>query len=122
MNGPSPEAARVEEARIRAVLCQAAAGYLLPVVQCRSAVRGSGGRRRLLALPARRGLAHLKPLPSHLAGRTLALRRDHLPGKGTLQVKRVPQPICRDILGAKLKQEQIGHDRHGDRALDAREI
>lgn len=31
--------------------------------------------------------ADLKPLPSHLVGRTLALGRDHLPGKRGLQAK-----------------------------------
>ena len=40
-----------------------------------------------------RCFAQLKPLPSHLTGRTLRLRLDHLPGKGPSQVERTPQGV-----------------------------
>jgi hypothetical protein len=68
---------------------------------------------------ALRGFAHVEPLPSHLTGRTRALRLDDLPGKRPLQAKRAPQPVCRDVLGPQLQQAQRGHERHRHRALDA---
>jgi hypothetical protein len=37
--------------------------------------------------------AHLKPLPSHVSGGTLALGLDHLPGKRALQAKRAPRTV-----------------------------
>jgi hypothetical protein len=66
-----------------------------------------------------RGFAYLKPLPSHLVGRTLALRLDDLPRKRPLQPKRAPRGVRRDVFGMQPEQEQIGHDGHGDRAFHA---
>ena len=65
-----------------------------------------------------RGCTHLEPLPSHLTGRTLALRLDDLPCKRPLQAKRAPRPVCGDVSGPPFEQEQIGHDRHRHRALN----
>jgi hypothetical protein len=61
--------------------------------------------------------AHLKPLPSQLASRTLTLRLDHFPGELTLQLKRAPRSVCRNVLGLEPEQEQIRHDRYGDGAF-----
>jgi hypothetical protein len=63
------------------------------------------------------GFGQLKAFSSHLTGRALVLRLDYFPGKGALQTKRAPRPVCEDIFGVQLEQEQIGHDRHRDRAL-----
>jgi hypothetical protein len=59
-----------------------------------------------------RGFTHLEPLASHPSGRTLTLGLHHLPGKRALQAKRAPRSVRRDVFGAQLEQEQIGHDRH----------
>jgi hypothetical protein len=67
-------------------------------------------------------IAQLKPLPSHLVGRTLALSQGDLPGKRPLQAKRAPWTVCRDVLHPEVEQEQIGHDRHGYGALDAADL
>ena len=61
---------------------------------------------------ALRSFAHLEPLPRQLTGRTLALCLDDLPGKRSLQAKRAPWPVCRDVFGPQLEQEQIGDDRY----------
>jgi hypothetical protein len=65
-----------------------------------------------------RGFAHLEPLASDLVCRTLTMFLDHLPSEGPLQPKRTPWAVCWDVLGMQLEQQQIGHDRHGHRALD----
>jgi hypothetical protein len=40
-----------------------------------------------------RSFAHLHPLSSHLTGRTLALRLDHLSCQRTLQAERAPRSV-----------------------------
>jgi hypothetical protein len=65
-----------------------------------------------------RSFSHLKLLPRHLPGRTLALRLHQLPGKGTLQAKGAPWAVCWDVLGAQVEQEQIHHDGYGHGAFD----
>jgi hypothetical protein len=55
--------------------------------------------------------AHLEPLPSHLTGRTRALRLDDLPGKRPLQAKRAPRPVGCGLglpLFPKLPQYPLG--------------
>jgi hypothetical protein len=64
-----------------------------------------------------RSFARLEPLASDLAGRTLTLPLDHLPGKGPLQATRAPRAVCRNVLGMQLEQQQISHDRQRDRAF-----
>jgi hypothetical protein len=66
-----------------------------------------------------RGFAYLKPLPSHLVGRTLALRLDDLPRTRPLPPKRAPRAVRRDVFGMQPEQAQRGHDGHGDRACHA---
>jgi hypothetical protein len=55
---------------------------------------------------ASREFAHLNPLTSHLAGRTLALGLGYFPGEGALQAKHAPRAVCREILRPKLEQTQ----------------
>ncbi len=64
-----------------------------------------------------RYFAQLKPLPGQLAGRTLTLSLEHLPGKRALQAKGAPWAVCWDILGLEFEQEQIRHDRYGHGAF-----
>jgi hypothetical protein len=68
------------------------------------------------------GFPQLEPLPSHVPGRTLALRLCYLRGKRALQAKRTPRAIRRNILGLELEQEQVGHNRHRDRAFDSSHV
>jgi hypothetical protein len=66
-----------------------------------------------------RCFAHLKPLPGHLMGRTLAWCRADLPSQGPLPPKRAPRAGCRNVRRTQLEPEQRGHARHRPRALHA---
>jgi hypothetical protein len=63
------------------------------------------------------GFAYLEPFPSQLVGRTLALGLDDRRRKGALQSQCTPRPVCRNMFGLELQQEQIGHDRDSHRAF-----
>lgn len=65
-----------------------------------------------------RWLEPLKPLAGESLGRTSTLLVDDLPGDCPLQGKCAPGLVRRDILCLEPQQQQLGHDRDGDRAFD----
>ncbi len=62
--------------------------------------------------------APLKPLSSESCGRTVALFLDDFPRQRPLQGKRAPGLVRRHFVCLEPQQQQVGHNRDGDRAFD----